>query len=136
MKCWVSHILLLCWVSCHQKVKFKFAHHSFGAMTLSITTFSITTILSTTKNKKHTQDNNIQCLCQDLLCWLSFMLTVTIKSIMLSVIMLNVVIMNVVAPLFSQGTPTQTMIVSSSQILLWIPSLGTGAEDNRQCVLG
>jgi hypothetical protein len=41
-------------------------------------------------NNYNTQYNDIQSLCQKSLYWVSFMLRVVIKSIMLSVIMQNV----------------------------------------------
>ncbi len=64
----------------------------YGATTHSIMTFNITT-LSRTIRKCDTQDNDAQCL----FC-LSFMLSFTRKSIMLSVDILNVSMLYVLAP--------------------------------------
>jgi hypothetical protein len=56
-----------------------------GSKTHSITTLSIKTF-STIIKKCDTEHNDIQCLCSSVV-----MLSVTVKSIMLSVVMLNVV---------------------------------------------
>ncbi len=62
---------------------------TFSIMTLVITTFSIMTlvitIFSVTIRKCDTEHNDMQCLIQ-----VSFMLSVAIKSVMLSVVVLNV----------------------------------------------
>jgi hypothetical protein len=61
-------------------------------MTPSITTFSMTL------NKMWHSALQLCCFSECHLCWVSFLLNVTNKSLMLSVIMLNVVMLSVVVP--------------------------------------
>ncbi len=91
--------------------------HFISATTLGITTPSIRTTsittFSITLRKCDTQHNDFFFLCCVLLCWMPFMLSVTIMSFMLNVVMLSGIMLNVMS------------LISSFCIIYLIPHKGS-----------